>query len=338
MNHQHTSRADDINIDLELQPVPLHDGPHHYDPSQLDIDVDVKNLPPPPTFEEAMKPGLRETSTATATDPMQKDEGEFVDLSIIPTENILFRRDVQPMAASTAKFERTWDGVESSDEMLQQNPDELFKFFLTHLIERPGLSCNIQGTHQVTSHHNGKRRTRTVTDFAFKIPLDACVHPEWHAAFALPNGQRTEQRKFVQNIGAHVPEHGVESGQFKTVLEEFTASKNLLKEIQMEKEIPWNYQLVRQSMFAAIRSTGYRGNISVSFPRTNHKMAVFASSKTSKIYRNKWTWLFLKAVKERLAAHYAIGLDPRLFYQRNVVNVVMSVRMRVKGGILPLIV
>ncbi|KAJ3096173.1 hypothetical protein HDU97_006179 [Phlyctochytrium planicorne] len=310
----------------------------------------------PPSFADAVS-GTEANQSGKVPLP------DYYDISIIPQENLLLRQNVQPMTASTAKFERTTEGVQSTDPILQENPDELFRFFLTHLIEKPGMSVHVQGTHQeshtvteTTTNSDGstststRTETRTVTDFTYYINADGYILPDWTAVFALPKKGATSQTQNVRAIGAHMPEYSVPPGQFREALEEFTRSKNLLKEIQMEKEIPWDYNSLRMSITTAVRLTGYWGSVSVTFPRKNYKMAVFSSSAISEISRSCVTWVFLaltclwiiflplyfilrKAVKGRLAAHYPIGIDVPTFYQRNINNIVMLARRRAFGTV-----
>ncbi|KAJ3096172.1 hypothetical protein HDU97_006178 [Phlyctochytrium planicorne] len=237
---------------------------------------------PPPSFEEAVAGTGVDPSKAPPPEK-KEDPPNYMDITLIPEDNILYRANVKPMTASTAKFERKADGISTADPIVQDNPDELFRFFMTHLLEKPGLLVQVTGTHQESHqvhethtdsdghvHHTHRTEVRTVTDFTFSVDASAFVQPDWTAIFALPKDKNVKraQNQNVRAVGAHMPEFSVPPGQFRQALEEFTTSKNLLKE---------------------------------------------------------------KAIKERLAAHYPIGIDVQTFYQMNIANIAMAARSRAMG-------
>ncbi|KAI8850899.1 hypothetical protein BC829DRAFT_388038 [Chytridium lagenaria] len=220
----------------------------------------------------------------------------YFESSLLPQHNVLLRQNVAPIKASEARVKKTADGITSFDDRLQADPDELYRFFLTHLVEGPGLVIYFRGTHQ------GNK----------SIYLSHYVNPDWHAE----------------------------------ALEEFTRSKNVLKELHLEKEIPWDYRNLHDAFVSAIRSTGYRFRIQVEFQRPFSSITVFSSSPIARAAQSWFTWVFLwisclwviflplfymtrKKFKGRLAAHFNVNVGAAAFFQNNVGTVLECVHRRV---------
>ncbi|KAJ3115677.1 Ca(2+)-dependent cysteine protease [Phlyctochytrium bullatum] len=346
------SNALDLNKDVEhgtdAQPnVPLSLQYEQLDPA----------APPPPSFEEAVQQ-LQQNHAQDAQN-IGVLPPDYFDVSLIPNENVVMRQSVQPMEASGATFERKNKGIISFDESLQHNPDELYRFFLTHLLEKPGMKVWVTGTHPETrvvhethtnsdgsTSHSTRTETHTVTDFSFGLDATPFVAQDWTAIFALPKGAARKQNQ--RAIGAHVPKLDAEGGQFRAALEEFTRSKNLLKEIQLEKEVVWDFATLRRAIHLVVRRTGYFGDISVTFPRYNHVINVHSSSAISRAAQQCWVWVLLsitclwiiflplffitrKKVGGRLCAHYYMTVDSATFFNRNVIAIMNAARMRAIG-------
>ncbi|KAI8850892.1 hypothetical protein BC829DRAFT_388025 [Chytridium lagenaria] len=256
----------------------------------------------PPSFADALSTLSPEDAQASDSSPP-----DYFEISLLPQQNVLLRQNVQPLEASQAVYQRKAEGISSFDERLQANPDELYRFFLTHLVEKPGLLVNCKGTHTETRHHNGKSETKTVVDFNFYRTVT------W------------------ANVGAHTPNLAAESGQFRKALEEFTTSKNLLK------ENPWDYNNLRKAFKTAIRATGYRYNIKITFTRPNSSITIFSSSTLSQMAQSWITWVLfgthIKKVSGRLAAHFPIAVPAATFFQRNVATGDGSGKRRAMGKV-----
>ncbi|KAI8852573.1 hypothetical protein BC829DRAFT_440702 [Chytridium lagenaria] len=272
----------------------------------------------PPSFEEAVAAGTAATSPAyaNAADPeaqtMMPLPGYF-DISIVPTENILYRKK----------------GVASDDEILQANPDELYKFFFTHLTERPELIVEVKGTHEeTTTHcdtttnkdgstsHSTRTETHTIVDFEMKLDASHHVSPDWSHLW-----------------GALFPDTEDEPGQWRTALEEFTLSQNPLKEIHLNKEIPWDYATLRLAITSAVRAAGYHHTVTVNFTKRNHKELLgLGALGISCLWIIALPVFFLmrKRVGDRIVAHFPVMVDGNTFYRRNVLTIMAGVSGRVK--------
>ncbi|KAI9331385.1 hypothetical protein BDR26DRAFT_870454, partial [Obelidium mucronatum] len=159
--------------------------------------------------------------------------------------------------------------------------DALFNYFLYYLREKPVMMISIQGTRQETrlvtrqvSDGNGGSRTEThhethtVTDFNFSIDVSNYISNEWERVMAVPKQTSTEQQPVL--------------GPWKAVLDQFISSKNLLKEIHMQKEVVWDYGNIQNSIVMALRMAGYGHNIRITFPKLNYMVSAYSDSTLSK--------------------------------------------------------
>ncbi|KAI8614989.1 hypothetical protein BC830DRAFT_1168950 [Chytriomyces sp. MP71] len=108
---------------------------------------------PPPNPPPGFAPALPDHSTLQAAfavaDASMTPPGYF-DVSQIPMQKVLMRADVQPPTACSAEVTRTRTDVKTHDAVIASNPDELYKYFLYYLNERPGMFLHVHGSHQET--------------------------------------------------------------------------------------------------------------------------------------------------------------------------------------------
>ncbi|KAJ3210676.1 hypothetical protein HDU67_005130 [Dinochytrium kinnereticum] len=193
-----------------------HDGNDQPPVSASNYNQSSIGAPPPPSFEEAINGSKPEDAQVPTSMPP-----DYFDVSIVPESNVLLRQNIQPMEASTAEIKRELKGVSSMDERLQSNV---------------GSHQETRVVHQTVSDGNGGTRsearteTRTVVDFSFGLDVTPYVLQDWTAVFALPKGSMRKQRKNVRAVGAHAPDLAAKGGMFREALEEYTLSKNILKE------------------------------------------------------------------------------------------------------------
>ncbi|KAJ3411179.1 hypothetical protein HDV05_002645 [Chytridiales sp. JEL 0842] len=300
--------------------------------------------------------------------------------SRIPMKDILYRTDLPPMPDSLAEFTKSKGTVKSHDPKLDKNPDELFKFFLTHVKEKPGLKVHIVGTHtenytRVETYTNDRGQTKTkeipesktVTDFNFYFDLSSYVSESWSHLMAVPKGKATSDRGGVLGLNGRldwkngwIPERGdlvpevrmepqdTGTGQWRSVLEEYTATNNWFKEIHLSKVIPWDYDALIAAINRAIRWTGYTHNIDITFPKSSHKIAAYSSHPASKLAQNSCVqclccisclciiaapiyYLCRKKITGRLECVYPTYWGGQEFYERNAAVMVKAVQDGVQG-------
>lgn len=82
----------------------------------------------------------------------------YYDISIVPNNAVLHFNEVpQYTEASKAVIERKNEGVLSLDPVIDQNPDQLWLYFMTYLNEKPTLLVNIEGYHMEVRFHASRR-------------------------------------------------------------------------------------------------------------------------------------------------------------------------------------
>jgi hypothetical protein len=156
--------------------------------------------------------------SAPSDSQYQTEHPRNFDTSVIPLGNIVTPSTVTPLdRLSSIEPITASDGTKKCfDKALDNDPDELFRFFMSHL-DSPKQYIQVSGTHKETRRvSNGKggtrTETRTVTDISFTIDVTAFVSNGWSQI-------------------ACVPEKNKESKSYRETLEEYSNSKNLLKEL-----------------------------------------------------------------------------------------------------------
>ncbi len=72
----------------------------------------------------------------------------YFDISIVPNNALLHYNEVTPYTEpSKAVVQRETEGVLSFDPLIENNPDQLWLYFMTYLNEKPMLTVNIHGYH-----------------------------------------------------------------------------------------------------------------------------------------------------------------------------------------------
>jgi hypothetical protein len=209
--------------------------------------------------------------------------------------------------------------------------------------------------HRHITDSNGHTRvenyteTVTVEDFDFSIDVSDYISPTWDRLIAV---NKADNSQLIH---------------WKQVVDEFTSSKNYLKEIHLEKEVLWDYDALTQSIILAIRSTGYPFQISVTYPKKYSTVSVFSSSSLSKFSHNtcvkvlcvitclciifyrkyfycfyktfnkaKYVAIFLlsrKNINKQLFAYYVALRPGQEFFQKNIGTIHWAVMTRTKFGV-----
>ena len=161
---------------------------------------------PPPPYEQFLSYQPPGNYKQEVVYPVQ------FDASVVPKGYILTPPTAPPLDRLSAIPCRPDEhGLECFDKALDEDPDELFRFFMSHL-ESPKQHIVVRGTHERTyTDSEGNSKTETVTDISFIIDISHLVCLGWSQI-------------------ACVPEEGKQSKTFRETLEEYCKSTNLLKE------------------------------------------------------------------------------------------------------------
>ncbi|KAJ3202411.1 hypothetical protein HDU67_000578, partial [Dinochytrium kinnereticum] len=227
----------------------------------------------------------------------------YWDITIVPNTEVLYRTELPELFESKATFVKTKNSIKSHDPRLEYNPDELFRYFITHIKDKPTLLIDIKGTHQeriekieTYTDNNGNTRTKTLyeeetfVDFEFSFDLTSYVSDEWSHIVATDKSGLAENSHFTFSGHRIIVGCGDGDGEerpllpdsqskgWRPVLEEFTQSRNWFKEIHLAKEIPWDYDQLKTALERAIRWTGYQHSIDINFRKNSYKVSAFSPS------------------------------------------------------------
>ena len=240
-----------------------------------------QQLPPPEVFYYGLKSGVRPEAaqplpTVTGA-PVATDAQVAMACPVLTTAS-----GVPVVVASSAGLSgaRTafdgMQGIKSCDERLQTSMDELLLFFNTHN-SRPLVGCLVEGWHHETRHRqrrveegNGKHHYVTetyvelVTDFKYKIDLTSFVYPYGYIVS-------------VDENKLSVPQ----------LCQKFVDDENLLKSLQMTKEVHFDFKQLDAMVHGYIRSLGWWRGLTVSFPQANHSLRVYNENMLSEMWEDR---------------------------------------------------
>eukprot|EP00842_Homolaphlyctis_polyrhiza_P006756 jgi/Hompol1/7081/HPOL_005186-RA len=223
---------------------------------------------PPPSYQQAI---------AGMPDPQHMQmPAQFFDFSSIPQTNVLFPQNCPPLLNGPSSIPIKTEGNEvfAFSSVLDHNPDELWRFFMSH-IDKPGLVIAIRGWHREWRTRVVQRDGRTeieryeedVTDFHFHLDAGAYVSPAWSRMVCMPRPGQVPQ-------------------SYRTTIEEYTRSRNILKEIHLVKQPLWDYDNLTRAIQFCIRQTGYPHFISVNYTMPNSQISVFCDHPLSRVAHN----------------------------------------------------
>lgn len=284
--------------------------------------------------------GARESADGSL--PCEPRTGYDFEMSIVPDTQEFFPPKCPPIAtASTAITSRSEKGVYSYDPILDENPNELWRYFMSNL-QKPQLAVRLCGTHtelRVRSVANTEGEgsheesyTESITDFNFQIDLSNCVSSEWSRIVSHPFSNRGR----------------LEAPTVRETIEEYTRSKNSFKEFRFSKTVLWDFDELSRWLVDVVCATGYSGNIEISYTAQDYKVCAFASNNWSRAAHSMcgrflcyitclWivfvpTWLITrKRMKDRLVCEYPMALDVDEFYSRNRYMIHSAVLERCQG-------
>ncbi|CAF1523196.1 unnamed protein product [Rotaria sordida] len=222
----------------------------------------------------------------TFTAPSAPDIGDlppnYFDISIVPNGAILYNNQVTPYTeVSKAEIERNKKGVRSFDPLIDQNPDQLWLYFMTYLNEKPQLKVNINGSYteyytttETYTDSDGNTQTRdvqqsrTVTEFHFSVDISPYICNQWWRVAVVPLTKAVNPGEMVT---------------FRDALEQYTLSRKKIKEIVLQKQLlGWNLVELQRQLITLVLSTGYHNDICITYSTFNQEIVARSSSKLSR--------------------------------------------------------
>ncbi|RPA86558.1 hypothetical protein BJ508DRAFT_411234 [Ascobolus immersus RN42] len=210
--------------------------------------------------------------------------------------------------------------ITSHDPHLNTDGEALYRFLMEQNTIFPTYACVIKGSHTEEEisweYRNGKnhetRSSRTVVDFEFKIDMTFGV---WNLTQGnlevVPPGEsvyrggRFKDSGVVRSeatghlvysqlaAGEHV-DGGIGLETVRDICYRYCKDKSTLKEFVMTKTTPgYNHERLRAVFQDAVRSTGYIGDLDISFVWTRHKVIIQPDNRISRL-RTTWyvRWFF----------------------------------------------
>lgn len=234
---------------------------------------------PPPPFEEAVQnlPDVANNNRAISAEPPN-----YFSISITPNTPVVYPNDWTVTGGpSTVPVERDSDlNVTTYDPITESNPDRLWQYLTTYS-DAPRMEIVVEGYRwedrwdtEWYTDSNGNRlmrqvhRRERITDFYLTIDASSYVNTQWTRVVAV----------------------ATKEGRLRTIreiLEEFTQSKDALKEIGMTKQVAWDFNELNSALLAIARSV-YPNEIEISYKPKNAHVKACASNTTARLARNNW--------------------------------------------------
>lgn len=210
--------------------------------------------------------------------------------------------------------------ITSHDAHLNSDGEALYRFLMDQNTIFPTYACMIKGSHteeeRSWEYRNGKnhetRSSRTVIDFEFKIDMtfgvwdlkqgNLKVVPPGESIY---RGGRFKDSGVVRSeatgnlvyaagtSGEHV-DGGIGLETVRDICYRYCNDKSTLKEFVMKKTTPgYDEDRLRAVFQDAVRSTGYIGDLDITFVHTRHKVIIQPDNKLSRL-RTTWyvRWFF----------------------------------------------
>jgi hypothetical protein len=127
-----------------------HNNPAMSDSTAWTVDQEQVSIElPPKSLPNNNDPSQNDNDEESPSAPDADDElPDYLDISIVPDGAILHRHEVVPLdGPSTVRIERKKQGINSFDARLDSDSDELWRYFMTYLDEKPQLHASIVGYH-----------------------------------------------------------------------------------------------------------------------------------------------------------------------------------------------
>lgn len=163
----------------------------------------------------------------------------------------------------------------------------------------------IMGTHTETVRKGDKKETQQITDFRIVINLRRYVHhnydeadPSTMSLITVSNGEKTHRGTILKKRAPGVRQDiEVGSAPAPTLTEwchRYCASARALRIFRLRRQITGlDETQIKNRIEGLIRSTNYRGNISITFPVEERNVDIYTSNRINALRLQKWVcWLF----------------------------------------------
>ncbi|KAF8243197.1 hypothetical protein K440DRAFT_76967 [Wilcoxina mikolae CBS 423.85] len=184
--------------------------------------------------------------------------------------------------------------VVSHDSHLNTSPEALYQWIHDESNTPPRPLLHIEGTHKTrtTSSSSSSKTTSstsTVTDFSLYFDLSTFLLPSVRVVSALPS---TPRRRGTRTAHTSEPEAGG-GRDIRGWCHDYTENPSSWKEFSLHKVMNGlDTGLLRLHVESIIRSTNYRGNVSVSFPVSSRSVVVTPDNLVCRLRYGWYRWVF----------------------------------------------
>ncbi|RGP69621.1 hypothetical protein FSPOR_4726 [Fusarium sporotrichioides] len=258
-------------------------------------------------------PLLPSYNDAITTDTRANTGSHYTQAAVLNFEGEFFTGVTTPEGhfAYTSKRigkKRTTIGnevVDVQDERSDADPGFLEEWVTMMSRYPPSPYIHIIGTHQETRRDkDGKSKREEVTDFRIMINMQNYLWPNFvpgvftHTKLETAEPGQKTYRGTVLKKRQKGSKGDIEVGQHKPSLKEwchrYCAKATGTKIFRLTRNVSgMDEEMLRDSISGYIRSTNYRGNISVEFPVADRAVDIYSTSYLNKWRLTRWIcWLF----------------------------------------------
>ncbi|KAJ4349763.1 uncharacterized protein N0V89_008381 [Didymosphaeria variabile] len=155
----------------------------------------------------------------------------------------------------------------------------------------------IMGTHRETVKRGDKKETKDITDFRIVIDLQHHLRQAEMTLRTVENSEKT-YRGSITKCRAPGHKQGIEVGDASPTLKEwchrYCASPRLLRIFRLRRVVTgFEEEYLKKRLEGLIRSTNYRGHISVTFPVENRNVDLYTTNRINQWRLTTWIrWVF----------------------------------------------
>ncbi|KAF2727167.1 hypothetical protein EJ04DRAFT_517437 [Polyplosphaeria fusca] len=162
----------------------------------------------------------------------------------------------------------------------------------------------IMGHHKETVKRGDKKETKSITDFRIVLNMQRCLKNNfddsdttWMTLRTVENGEKTH-RGTIMKKRAPGFNQDIEVGTPKPELKEwchlYCASPSMLRIFRLRRVVTgFDEDLLKKRLEGLIRSTNYRGHISITFPIEDKNVDLFTTNRINQWRLKTWVrWIF----------------------------------------------
>ncbi|KAL9031326.1 MAG: hypothetical protein Q9196_000650 [Gyalolechia fulgens] len=158
----------------------------------------------------------------------------------------------------------------------------------------PKPMVRVVGSHVETRKRDKKEEKERVTDFDIKAPLHALLEPTWVSSKTVENVQKTYRGGIVKRVDPRMkahPEAAATAPSLKEWCHRFCASSAGAKSFTISRKVTGiDHSILTQQMTEIIRSTNYRGHISITYPVGSRATVIMSDHWINRYRHNKFIW------------------------------------------------